>query len=86
MEALKILEQQQNVAWNYDEEADVLYLSFGSPKEVLGIDIGDGVVVRFDEPRNEVVGLTVIGLRSRLLKQLKSNDSSWWSPQGAHGG
>ncbi len=66
MEALKIFEQSANVTWDYDKEADVLYLSLGEPVPAVGVDIGDGLVLRVDEARNEVVGLTVIGLRRRV--------------------
>jgi len=31
-----------------------------------GVDIGNGVILRYDEARNAVVGLTVIGLRAKL--------------------
>ena len=71
MEALKILERSQHVDWDYDEEANVLYLSFGKPRKAIGVDIGDGVVVRYDEKKKEVVGLTVLGMRARLLDSLK---------------
>jgi uncharacterized protein YuzE len=70
METLKILEKPAAVSWEYDEEADVLYLSLGEPREAVGMDIGEGVVLRYDETRKEVVGLTVIGLRARLLRGL----------------
>ncbi len=70
MEAVKILERPTSINWDYDEEADVLYLSVGEPRPALGMDIGDGVVVRYDEARKEVVGLTLIGLRARLMKSL----------------
>ena len=70
MEALKILEKGQNLDWDYDEEADVLYLSVGEPAKALGVDIGEGLVVRMDAEEKEVVGLTVVGLRSRLLRNL----------------
>ncbi len=58
------------ITWEYDPEADVLYLSVGEPRPAVGIDIGDGLVLRYDEARNEVVGLTVIGLRERLVREL----------------
>lgn len=70
MEALKILEKSQSLDWDYDEEADVLYLSVGEPEKALGVDIGEGLVVRMHATEKEVVGLTVVGLRSRLLKNL----------------
>ena len=69
MEVLKILDKPDTIDWEYDEEADVLYLSVGTPKPAVGVDIGEGVVVRYDEVNNEVVGLTVLGLRERVIKK-----------------
>ena len=68
MEVLKILEKPNEIDWDYDEEADVLYISVGKPHPAIGIDIGEGVIVRYDEAQKEVVGLTLIGLRDRVLK------------------
>lgn len=70
MEALKILEKPNAISWEYDEEADVLYLSVGDPKPAVSVDLGEGIIARYDEREREVVGLTVLGLRSRLLKGL----------------
>ena len=70
MEAVKILEKPSAITWDYDEDADVLYLSIGEPQPALGIDIGEGVVLRYNEVRKEVVGLTLIGLRARLMQRL----------------
>jgi len=70
METLKILEKPGEITWDYDEEADVLYLSIGQPRPAVGIDIGEGTVVRYDEKQKDIVGLTLIGLRDRLLKGL----------------
>jgi uncharacterized protein YuzE len=68
MEALKILEGKPQLDWEYDEEADVLYISVGKPRPAVGVDIGEGVIVRWDEKRKEIVGLTIIGLRARLTE------------------
>jgi uncharacterized protein YuzE len=75
MEAIKILEKPTEITWEYDEEADVLYLSIGAPQPAVGMDIGEGVILRYDEERKEIVGLTLIGLRARLLKQLAFENS-----------
>lgn len=74
MEPVKILGKPTNLTWDYDEEADVLYLSMGEPRPAIGMDIGEGVVVRYDEARKEVVGLTLIGLRARLMKNLAASN------------
>lgn len=73
MEAIKILDKKENLNWDYDEEADVLYISIGEPRKALGVDIGEGAVVRYIEETGEVVGLTLIGVKDRLLSSLKTN-------------
>lgn len=72
MEAVKmILDKRDRVDWDYDEEGDVLYLSIGRPRKATGVDIGQGVVIRYDEKKNAVVGLTILGMRARLSESLK---------------
>ena len=51
MEAVKILEKPTTVTWDYDEEADVLYLSIGEPQPAVGMDIGEGVSLRYESPQ-----------------------------------
>ena len=71
MEAIKILEKKENLNWEYDEEADVLYISIGKPKKALGVDIGEGAILRYIEDTGEVVGVTLIGIKERLLTSLE---------------
>lgn len=52
--------------WEYDGEADVLYISFGKPRSARGVDIGEGVILRYDDKEKELVGLTIVGLGRRL--------------------
>jgi uncharacterized protein YuzE len=75
MEVLKILEKPQEIDWDYDEEADVLYISVGKPQPAIGIDIGEGIVARYDEAQKEVVGITIIGLRDRVLKGISDRST-----------
>ncbi len=70
MAALKILEKPDSLRWDYDGEVDVLYLTIGEPKPAVGVDIGEGIVVRYDEIEKQIVGLTLSGLRARVLKNL----------------
>ena len=73
MEAVKVFEKKDApLDWEYDDEADTLYLSFGGPKAATGLDIGEGVVVRFDEQAQEVVGLTIVGVGRRLEEYVKA--------------
>ena len=75
MEALKILEKPSEIDWEYDEDADVLYLSIGKPRPAVGMDIGEGIILRYDEANKELAGITLIGLKSRLLKNLVDKSS-----------
>ena len=68
---LKIEENSTAARWSYDGEADVLYLSLDEPKPAEGVDIGGGMIVKYDEESKEVVGLTILGLRERLLEELQ---------------
>lgn len=74
MESPKIPERSSSATWEYDTEADVLYLSVGGPRPAVGVDIGDGLVLRYDEARRDVTGLTVIGLRKRLMRGLNPTE------------
>jgi uncharacterized protein YuzE len=71
MQAIKILENKKNLDWEYDEEADVLYVSIGIPRKAIGVDIGEGVIVRYDQKKGEVVGLTIMGVKERTLLNIK---------------
>ena len=73
METVRILEKPAAITWDYDEEADVLYLSIGEPRPAVGVDIGEGLILRYDEAHKEVVGLTLVGLRARLLQKLNGS-------------
>jgi uncharacterized protein YuzE len=72
MEAVKVFDKRDvPLDWEYDDDADTLYLSFGTPKPSTGVDIGQGVIVRYDEQAREVVGLTIVGVGRRLEEYVK---------------
>jgi uncharacterized protein YuzE len=72
IEAVKLFDKKKApVDWEYDGEADTLYITFGKPRRAVGVDVGEGVVVRYDEKAKEVVGLTIIGVGRRLEQHLK---------------
>jgi uncharacterized protein YuzE len=76
MEALRILESPESLSWEYDEEGDVLYISVGDPKPAVTIDVGESVLVRFDEEASEVVGITIMNVRRRLLEGLAARGAA----------
>lgn len=71
MEAIKFLEDTKNVNWEYDDEADALYMTMGKPRNAMSIDVGNGTIVRYEEETKEVVGMTFVGIRERFIKQLR---------------
>lgn len=76
MEALRILESPDSQSWEYDEEGDVLYISVGDPKPAVTIDVAESVLVRFDEEAGEVVGITIMNVRQRLLEALATRGAA----------
>jgi len=74
MEALKILEKKEKLDWQYDEEADVLYIAIGKPQPALGVDVGDGMIVRYTNDTKDVVGLTIIGFKDRLMNAMENTN------------
>ncbi len=72
MEPLKPFDERGTFDWEYDAEADVLYLSAGTPRPAVAVDLGEGLLVRYDESSGQIVGLTVLGVVERLSETLTS--------------
>ena len=70
METINISEKKEIIKWDYDAEADILYISFGDPQNAEGVDIGEGTIVRVQSDTNEITGLTIINPLHRTLKTL----------------
>ena len=56
---------------NYDEDADVLYVSFGRSKQVTGVELADNVLLRLDTGKTtgappRAVGLTFISFQRMM--------------------
>ena len=66
MEPLK-LNAPETVTWTYDNDADVLYISFDGPRASLTLDLGGGVLARYLKETGEVTGITLMGI-SRATK------------------
>jgi uncharacterized protein YuzE len=64
----KVAISLEKIDLDYDEEADVLYISFGKPREAKdSVEVEDGVVYRIAD--NEIVGITITGFKARTLKK-----------------
>ncbi len=58
------MEAIENIAFDYDKDADVLHVSFGSAEPTFMREISDGVLLAIGLFSRTVVGLRVIGARS----------------------
>jgi uncharacterized protein YuzE len=63
----KVAISLEKIDLDYDEEADVLYISFGKPREAKdSVEVEDGIIYRI--AGNEVVGITITDFKSRTLE------------------
>jgi len=69
------------VDWQYDREADTLYVSFGSPRPAIGVDIGEGLIVRYDERTHSIAGVTIVGIGERFEEVRVRDPLGGRSPQ-----
>lgn len=70
MKTLNIAERKDKIKWDYDAEADVLYISFGNPQKAEGVDIGEGTIVRVHSDSKEIIGVTILNPLHRTLASL----------------
>ena len=70
METLNISEKKDKIKWDYDAEADILYISFGNPKNAEGVDIGEGTIIRIEPDSKEIIGVTILNPIHRTLSSL----------------
>lgn len=56
----------QDMSVTYDLRNDVLYFSYGKPREAISEETEDGIWVRRDPYSDEIVGCTVPDFRQRF--------------------
>lgn len=72
MEKIALRPERLNV--DYDEENDVLYISFGEPQEADdSVEPQDGVILRTRQ--RELIGITIIGLKTLKNSSAKSSST-----------
>jgi uncharacterized protein YuzE len=50
----------------FDKEADILYVSQGSPRpDAESDEVGDGIIARFDPLTHDVIGFTILNFLKR---------------------
>lgn len=55
----------------YDEDADILYISFGKPRPAISHEIEDGILLRIAPRTKKVVGLTILYFSERKREKAK---------------
>jgi len=64
----KVAVSLEKIDLDYDEEADVLYISFGKPRQAQdSVEIEDGIIYRI--ANNEIVGITITNFKARTNKK-----------------
>jgi uncharacterized protein YuzE len=57
----------EEIRLDYDEEGDVLYISFGEPEPADDADVTDqGLIIRLRE--GKIVGLSILNAQSRVYQ------------------
>jgi hypothetical protein len=74
------MSQMNETKINYDEEADVLYVSFGRSEHVTGVELADNILLRLDTGKAtgtapRAVGLTFISF-ARLMAHYRDRPLS----------
>ncbi len=57
---------EKRISIAYDQETDVIYLSFGEPVPAVSEEIQEGVFARYDPKTEELVGLTVTNFSKKF--------------------
>ncbi|MBF0511131.1 MAG: DUF2283 domain-containing protein, partial [Candidatus Omnitrophica bacterium] len=64
---------------SYDKDADVLYITEGTPREAIGQMMDDGVIVRRDAKTKTIFGFTIVDFSKHF-----TNNKSQRIPLKAH--
>ena len=57
---------QGAIKLDYDPKNDVLYLSFGEPREAISAERDDGLIIRTDPVTDKVIGITVVDFQKHF--------------------
>jgi len=59
---------------NYDEEADVLYVSFGRSEHVTGVELADNILLRLDTGKATGTAPRAVGLTFISFERMMAHD------------
>ena len=58
----------EKVEYDYDEKADVMYISFGKPKPAICYEVKEGILLRKAVDSKKWCGLTIINFSKRCIE------------------
>ena len=61
---------------DYDSDADVIYISFGRPRDGVVCEVGTGDFVRVNPSTDKILGITITDFKYKYLKGNKDIKSS----------
>ena len=61
---------------NYDEDADVLYISFGRSQHVTGVKLAENILLRVDTGKSDQTAPRAIGLTFVSFKQMMAQQGN----------
>ena len=53
--------QRPELTWDYDEQSDILYISFGEPVAAYSEHADESILLRYSMQDETLVGMTIIG-------------------------
>jgi uncharacterized protein YuzE len=53
---------------DYDEDMDVLYISFGKPKAAICVEVNNGDLIRVDAYTDKILGITIVDFKKRYME------------------
>ncbi len=51
---------ERQIVYNYDEEGDILYVSFSPGEMGTGVELNDHILLRFNKEEKRAIGLTFL--------------------------
>ncbi len=60
---------EKELRFSYDDEADILEIFKGEPKETISKDVGDDIWIKVDPETEEILGFTIISFTKRFSQK-----------------
>ena len=58
----------------FDQEGDVLYISFGEPRKAVSKELKNDIAIRVDPKSGEIIGFTILNFMKRFRLKKKPEE------------